>query len=117
MDQALRQSFTPEFLGRLDRVVHFRTLDSTAMEAIAQKYLDQLQKRVGEQDIQLKLPQKLAQLLVQRSKEKGGARAIRRLVQEEVEGPLATFLLECSRRPARIAGEMTNACLSFQIQK
>ena len=117
MDAALRQSFTPEFLGRLDRVVHFCPLDNAAMASIAQKYLSQLQKRVAVQDIQLQLPQELVQILSQRSKDKGGARALRRLVQEEVEGPLATFLLECSRRPARIKGEMENGKLSFQPQK
>jgi len=113
----LRRSFTPEFLGRLDRVVHFNALDGAAMESIAQKYLNQLCKRVAAQELQLQLPQDLAQILAQRSKDRGGARALRRLVQEEVEGPLATFLLESSRRPARIAGELVNGRLSFQPQK
>jgi len=117
MDDALRRSFTPEFLGRLDRVVHFNALDGAAMESIAQKYLNQLCKRVAAQELQLQLPQDLAQILAQRSKDRGGARALRRLVQEEVEGPLATFLLESSRRPARIAGELVNGRLSFQPQK
>ena len=117
MDSALRHSFTPEFLGRLDRVVHFSALDSTAMEAIAQKYLNQLCKRVAAQNLKLRLPQDLAQILTQRSKEKGGARALRRLVQEDVEGPLATFLLECSQQPIQIVGEITDGHISFQIQK
>ena len=114
MDAALRQHFTPEFLGRLDRVVHFAALDAQAMEAIAQKYLLQLQKRTALQDIQLQLPADLAHLLGQRSRDKGGARALRRMVQEEVEGPLAAFLLACSRRPARISARMENGQICFQ---
>ncbi|MBR4291014.1 MAG: ATP-dependent Clp protease ATP-binding subunit [Oscillospiraceae bacterium] len=117
MDSALRRSFTPEFLGRLDRVVHFAALDSAAMEAIAGKYLNQLSKRLTAQDLLIQFPPELAQLLGQRSKDKGGARALRRLVQEEVEGPLATFLLECSRRPNRITGKLVDGQLSFQVQK
>ena len=114
MDGALRQHFTPEFLGRLDRVVHFSALDTQAMEAIAQKYLALLQKRAAAQDIQVQLPPDLAHSLGRRCRDKGGARALRRMVQEEVEGPLAAFLLECSRRPTRISTQMENGRICFQ---
>jgi len=117
MDAALGHSFTPEFLGRLDKVVHFTPLNSEAMETIARKYLDQLQKRIAAQELQLSLPQELARLLGQRSVEKGGARALRRLVQEEVEGPLAVFLLESGRRQVRIKGMLKDGQLCFQMQK
>ena len=113
MDDVLRKNFTPEFLGRLDRIVYFGALDQTAMETIAQKYLNQLQKRISPQGLQLQLPQELAHMLAERCKEKGGARALRRLVQEEVEGPLASFLLECSRRPTKIKGNLENEKLCF----
>jgi ATP-dependent Clp protease ATP-binding subunit ClpA len=106
MDTALRQHFTPEFLGRLDRVVHFGALDTQAMEVIAQKYLSQLQKRTSAQDIQLQLPPDLARSLGQRCRNKGGARALRRMVQEEVEGPLAMHLLKCTKKPAKIRLKM-----------
>ena len=114
MDAALRRSFTPEFLGRLDRVVHFAPLDGASMEAIAQKYLLQLQKRIALQNIQLQLPQELARELGQRCRDKGGARALRRLVQETVEGPLAMYLLETGRHPSCIYGEVINGSLCFQ---
>jgi len=114
MDAALRQCFTPEFLGRLDRVVHFGALDTPSMERIAQKYLGQIQKRTAVLDIQLQLPQEVAGLLGQKCRNQGGARALRRLVQEEVEGPLATFLLECSRRPSRISARIEDGHLCFQ---
>ena len=117
MDAALRQNFTPEFLGRLDKIVHFQPLDSAAMEQIAQKYLNQLQKRAAAQELQLQLPQELAPLLGKQCRNKGGARALRRLVQEEVEGPLASFLLESARRPARIQGNLVKGKLEFSIQK
>ena len=114
MDAALRQNFTPEFLGRLDRVVHFGNLDVQAMEAIAQKYLNLIQKRTAVLDIQLQLPQEVARILGQKCRDQGGARGLRRLVQEEVEGPLATFLLECSRRPSRISAHIEAGHICFQ---
>ena len=114
MDAALRQSFTPEFLGRLDKVVHFGALDAGAMECIAQKYLTQLQKRTAVLDVQLQLPGDFAHTLGQRCRDKGGARALRRMVQEEVEGPLATFLLECARKPTRISARVEDGRLCFR---
>ena len=114
MDAALRQSFPPEFLGRLDRVVHFGALDAPSMEKIVQKYLGQIQKRTAVLDIQLQLPLEVAGFLGRKCRNQGGARALRRLVQEEVEGPLATFLLECSRRPSRICARMEDGHICFQ---
>ena len=117
MDQALGRSFTPEFLGRLDKIVHFAPLDATAMEAIAQKYLNQLQKRVGVQQLQLQLPPDLAQSIARHCVAKGGARGLRRLVQEKVEGPLAAFLLESGSCKGKIRGNLEDGQLTFCIQK
>jgi ATP-dependent Clp protease ATP-binding subunit ClpA len=117
MDAALGRSFTPEFLGRLDKVVHFAPLDSASLEAIAQKYLNQLQKRTVLQEWKLQLPPELAENLARRCMAKGGARALRRLVQEEVEGPLASFLLETGNCKAQILGNLVNGQLCFCLQK
>ena len=114
MDGALRQAFTPEFLGRLDRVVHFENLPDSAMEAIARKYLSQLQKRTEVQGIQLILPEALASNLGKASRGKGGARQLRRLVQEQVEGPLAAYLLGCSRKPSKVQALLEGEKVCFQ---
>ena len=102
MGQALRQAFSPEFLGRIDHTVHFDALGKGAMEAIAWKYLRQLQQRTAAAGIQLQLPQEMAGVLLTKAVGKDGARQLRRLVQNEVEGPLAAFLLGCSRKPGKI---------------
>ena len=114
MEAALRQSFSPEFLGRLDRVVHFGSLPDSAMESIARKYLDQLRGRTAVQGIQLQLPEGLAAHLGKVCRGRGGARQLRRLVQEQVEGPLATYLLGCSRKPGRVTGLLNGEIISFQ---
>ena len=115
LEGSLRQAFTPEFLGRLDRVVYFSALGDGAMEAIAQKYLNQLQTRTAAQGIQLHLPRELASVLSRECRGKGGARQLRRIVQEKVEGPLAAYLLQCSRKPTRIKGKMQDEILCFQV--
>ena len=115
VEEAVRQAFTPEFLGRLDATVPFCSLDGTTMEAIARKYLRLLQERAGAAGIQLNLPPELAASLCARCRGKDGARNLRRLVQTEVEGALSGFLLSCSRRPSRIKGSLEQGRLLFQV--
>ena len=114
VEEAIRQVFTPEFLGRLDASIRFEPLGKDAMEHIAEKYLRALQERAAAAGIQLNLPGELAASLCQRCRGKDGARQLRRLVQTEVEGALSSFLLGCSRRPTRVRGSIHEGVLSFQ---
>ena len=102
MDGALQQVFSPEFLGRIDQIVSFSPLTQSAMEAIAWKYLGQLQARLTAMGTQLQLPQEMASFLLKKCPGKDGARQLRRLVQTEVEGPLASYLLRTQKKPARV---------------
>ena len=113
LDAALRQFFRPEFLGRLDQIVRFEGLDETAMEAIADKYLNQLQQRTAAVGIQLQLPEELSRMLREKCRGKGGARQMRKLVQDMVEGPLAQFLLQSARRPSKVKGIWQEGKLVF----
>jgi len=113
MGQALRQAFSPEFLGRIDQTVHFEKLGKGAMEAIAWKYLRQLQQRTAAIGTQLQLPQEAAEFLLGKTEGKDGARQLRRLVQSEVEGPLAAFLLGCSRKPGKVKLRLEAGTVSF----
>ena len=113
MDAALRQHFTPEFLGRLDRIIHFRPLEDGAMEAIAGKYLKELQSRVSNQGIRLQLPDTLAARLGRDCKGKGGARQLRRMVQDQVEGPLALHLLSCATQPKKLQAKLEGENVVF----
>lgn len=113
VDTALRKTFTPEFLGRVDKVVQFAPLTVAAVEQIAAKYLLQLQKRAETVGVQLQLPPELPGLMGAASLEKGGARQVRRLVQEQVESPLAIFLLKNGKKPSKIKGKMDDGVLTF----
>ena len=113
MGQVLRQSFSPEFLGRIDQTIHFEPLGRGAMETIAWKYLRQLQERTQSMGIQLQIPEELPAFLLGKAGGKDGARQLRRLVQTEVEGPLASFLLRCGKKPGKIKLRLENGCVVF----
>ena len=101
-ENSLRSHFTPEFLGRLDEVLVFRRLGKDTMESIAEKYLDQLRLRARKQGMELTFPGELAGSLAGACTGKGGARQLRSLVQNRVEGPLAGYLLRCPTIPAAV---------------
>ena len=101
-EAALRQYFSPEFLGRLDQVIHFTPLASSAMEQIAQKYLSQLNTRAEALGIRLEWGTELPASISCRCKQKGGARQLRRLIQEELEAPLAELVLRSTKKPGKI---------------
>ncbi len=114
-ETALRQRFTPEFLGRVDKIIHFAPLKEQAMQQIVSKYLHQLQQRTGASGIQLVLPEELPWELSGSLRKKDGARQLRRAVQEQVEGPLAVFLLKTGKKPSKIRARWENGAIQFQL--
>ena len=112
-EQCLRQHFTPEFLGRLDEVLIFDSLRGRVMESIAGKYLDQLRVRAKKQGLELVLPGELAESLAARCRGKGGARALRSLIQSRVEGPLTQYLLQQGLTAGTVRGVLVGEELVF----
>ena len=113
MDGALRQRFVPEFLGRIDKIIHFKPLQEQAVEGIVNKYLRQLQKRTEAMGMQLQMPEDLAAHLRCMAKKQNGARQLRHLVQEQVEGPLAVFLLQNGKKSGKIKMCWENGAAQF----
>ena len=111
--QALKNHFSPEFLGRLDKIICFTPLQAADMETIAEKYLLQLRQRAAAAGIQLQLPPGLAERLGKESCRAGGARNLRHLVQEQVEGPLAIHLLQAAKQPEKVEGILKETSLEF----
>jgi len=113
--ESLRQTFMPEFLGRLDQIIHFSPLGCEELKQIAKKYLVQLQSRMREIGICLELEDALQSHLSAQCKGKDGARNLRRLVQSQIEGPLAEQLLRCGKKPKEITCRLENGKIFFQI--
>ena len=113
MENAMRGAFTPEFLGRLDLKICFRPLSAEVMEAIAGKYLGELRSRAQSMGLQLQLPEELASVLGKQAGSRDGARQLRRLVQEQVEGPLAVYLLKLGKKQTKIQGRLRDGQLCF----
>ena len=111
--KALREHFAPEFLGRIDCIASFRKLDETDLTAIASIQLDALRQRARRQNLQLDFSPELATALARRSYAgRSGARAIRTLIQNELEAPLAARLLaQTPIKNAEIRVDENKICL------
>ena len=95
--------------------MHFSALSAQTLEAIAEKYLRQLQQRVRAQGVELEFSAELAPYLGSRCGTSGGARQLRGMLQREVESQLATILLQNSEKPEKVRvtaqkGEIVCSC-------
>ncbi len=90
----VRQQFRPEFLNRLDAMVMFEPLDREQLAKIADIQVAQLQKRLDDRRITLRISDDATAWLVDRGFDPVyGARPLRRLVQTAVGDKLAKGIL------------------------
>jgi ATP-dependent Clp protease ATP-binding subunit ClpA len=93
--EALRATFRPEFLNRIDEIIVFHRLDETAMSAIVDLLVADLQKRLADHDLQLVLTPAARALIGREGTDpQYGARPLKRAIQRLLENPLARALLE-----------------------
>jgi len=96
VETSLRRTFAPEFLGRLDEIVHFRELLSRDLNAIATQTLLELAVRVREGERRVCFTKGVARWAAGAAGETLGARAILHRIKRELEAPLAEALLGAS---------------------
>ena len=91
---AVRQSFKPEFINRLDDIVIFSALSTDDLAQIVELYIDRLQSRLAERRLELAVtPAARAWLADTGYDAVYGARPLRRLMQREIDDRLATAIL------------------------
>ena len=92
---ALRAHFKPEFLNRVDDVVIFNALGREQIGRILEIQLELLRKRLAERRLSLELTPAALDFLAQRGYDpQYGARPLKRLIQREVQDPLAMRILQ-----------------------
>ncbi len=100
----LRQHFRPEFLNRVDETVVFHPLASGQLVKIVEIQLERLRTRLAERRIQLAItPAALAWLGERGYDPVYGARPLKRLIQQELETPLARLLVKGELRDGETA--------------
>jgi ATP-dependent Clp protease ATP-binding subunit ClpC len=86
--------FNPEFLNRLDDVIVFHPLSEEHIGQIVSILLNEVQKRLGDEELTLKLTDTASTFLVKHGyDEKFGARPLKRAIQRFIEDPLSEKIL------------------------
>ena len=92
---ALRGHFKPEFLNRVDDVVIFHALREEQIGRILTIQLEQLRARLVDRRLTLELSDEAIAFLAKRGYDpQYGARPLKRVIQREIQDPLAMRILE-----------------------
>jgi ATP-dependent Clp protease ATP-binding subunit ClpB len=92
---ALRSSFRPEFLNRIDETVIFHALNRKEIRSIAGLQIKRIEERLAEQKIRLQLSPAAQDYIAAVGYDPTyGARPLKRAIQREIENPIATKILE-----------------------
>jgi ATP-dependent Clp protease ATP-binding subunit ClpA len=92
--KAIQKTFAPEFLNRLDGVVHFKGLDRTIILSVVNKFLFELEKILGEKGVSISFSEEVRSWVADKGYDpKYGARPIQRFIQENIKRPLVDEVL------------------------
>ena len=98
--KALRDFLRPEFLNRVDEIVCFNHLTKENFSGIARIMLDELKTSLSEKGFAFRYDDALVDYLVEKSYSLPyGARNLRRLIQKELEDPMASRIIDNFEHP------------------
>ncbi|HJS25688.1 MAG TPA: ATP-dependent chaperone ClpB [Actinomycetota bacterium] len=90
----VRAFFRPEFVNRIDEIVVFEPLGPGEVRSIVDLQLELLGRRLRDRSLALEVTDPARDLLARRGYDQAfGARPLKRLIQREVQDPLALWLL------------------------
>ena len=98
--KALRDFLRPEFLNRVDEIICFNYLSKENFAGIARIMLEELRKSLSDKGYTFHYDDALVDYLVEKSYSMTyGARNLRRLIQKELEDPMAARIIDSFENP------------------
>ncbi len=92
--EELKRYFRPEFINRLDHVIVFKPLKKEHMKQIVEIMIKKLGSRLKDKKVELVITEQAKEYLVERGHDPiFGARPLRRLIEREIETPLAKLII------------------------
>ncbi|MDH4300211.1 MAG: ATP-dependent Clp protease ATP-binding subunit, partial [Dehalococcoidia bacterium] len=95
IEGALKRTFRPELLNRIDDVIIFHPLTEEHLRSIVDLLIREVERRLAERKIKLDVNEEAKAWLVQKGYDPiYGARPLRRAIQRYVENPISTKILQ-----------------------
>jgi ATP-dependent Clp protease ATP-binding subunit ClpB len=112
----LRHHFRPEFLNRVDELIIFHALTKEQIRQIVGLQMQRVEKLLADQQIEILLTEEAKDYLAEVGYDPVfGARPLKRVIQREIENPIATKLLQNEFIPGdRILVDVANERLIFR---
>ncbi|MBX3415027.1 MAG: ATP-dependent chaperone ClpB [Pirellulales bacterium] len=93
--EALEARFLPEFLNRIDETIVFHPLERKQIRQIAQLQIDRLKHQLEQHGIALEVTEGALDAIGERGYDPTyGARPLKRVIQQQIQNPLATEILK-----------------------
>ncbi len=93
-EEAINQTFSPEFRNRLDAIIPFASLSPETISKVVDKFIFELEAQLADRSVTIELTQDSKEWLAEKGYDaKYGARPLARVIQEYVKKPLAEELL------------------------
>jgi ATP-dependent Clp protease ATP-binding subunit ClpB len=97
---ALQANFLPEFLNRIDEVIVFHPLSAKDLRQIVTIQVGRLQKQLAQHDVQLEVTEAALEEIARLGYDPTyGARPLKRVIQQQIQNPLATEILKGTLGP------------------
>jgi ATP-dependent Clp protease ATP-binding subunit ClpB len=115
---AMRQHFRPEFLNRVDEIEVFHALTEEQLREIVIIQVGHLQRRLADQGIELDVSAAAAEHLARAGYDPlYGARPLKRVIQREVENPLAKQIVAGHvAEKTRVVADMKDDRIEFRAE-
>src|SRR6187551_1131733 len=92
--EELQHVFNPEFLNRVDDIIVFHPLQRDHIRSIVSILLQEVRKRLSEEELSVRLSESATELLVKNGYDEAyGARPLKRSIQKYIEDPLSEKIL------------------------
>lgn len=110
IQNALKRTFSPEFLNRIDDLVIFNSLDQEEIFKIINITLKDLFARLAAMEYKLELSEKAKKFVAEKGFDpQFGARPLQRAIQKYIEDPLAEFILNHNPSPGSVLEAVMNS--------
>ena len=116
---ALKQSFRPEFLNRVDEIVVFEALNKEQLLQIVDLMLEDTKKALEDKDITLNMAIEAKEYLLEKGTDlKYGARPLRRAIQRYLEDELSDKILKSELKNGQtVSVILQEGSLRFEVEK
>ncbi len=118
--EALKKKFKPEFINRIDVICVFKPLNVEDLTKIAKILINNINKRLKKQNLELKITEEALALVVNKGckNPEFGARPLKRFIQQEIEDAIAEkILLGELNKSGAIIIDCLNDKLTFESEE